>query len=298
MIPGGKRRDPTLTLPAAASPREDMVARLRDTARLLRWDVVRMLGTSGSGHPGGSLSAADVIACLYFHHLRHDPKRPGWPERDRFVLSKGHACPILYAALAECGYFPREQLWTLRRLGSPLQGHPDMRKVPGVEISTGSLGHGFSASCGMALAGLREGAKHQVYVMIGDGESQEGTVWESAMFAGHYRLGNLVGILDNNGLQIDGPVAEVMNVEPIRLKWEAFGWRTLEIDGHDVDQIVEALVEAAAFDRGPLMIVAHTVKGKGISFMENVVDFHGKAPLADQMAAALAEIDPAGEFGP
>lgn len=250
-----------------------------------------MVAEAGSGHPGGSLSAADVITALYFHHLKHRPEQPDWLERDRFILSKGHAAPVLYAALAETGYFPKEKLWTLRQLGSILQGHPDMRRVPGVEISSGSLGHGFSASCGVALAGKMDQVDYRVYVMIGDGESQEGLIWEAAMFAAHYQLDNLCAILDYNGLQIDGPVCEVMEIQPIAEKWRAFRWHTIEIDGHDFNQILDALAETGTVKGKPTMIIANTIKGKCVSCMENVVDFHGKAPTKEQMEEALQELE-------
>lgn len=257
----------------------------------MRWDIVKMVGEVGSGHPGGSLSAADVVAALYFDYLKHRPTEPDWPERDRFVLSKGHAAPVLYAALAEAGYFPCETLWTLRRLGSILQGHPDMRRVPGVEISTGSLGHGFSAACGMALAGKIDKKAYRVYTMIGDGESQEGLIWEAAMFGAHYKLDNLCAVLDCNGLQIDGPVCEVMEIQPIAEKWKAFRWHPIEIDGHDFEQILSALEEAETVKGKPTIIIANTIKGKCVSCMENVVDFHGKAPTREQMEEALKELE-------
>ncbi|HAW60547.1 MAG TPA: transketolase [Actinobacteria bacterium] len=270
--------------------REKLRQFLEEKARVLRWDIIKMIGEAGSGHPGGSLSAADIVAVLYFHHMRHRPDDPKWPERDRFILSKGHACPVLYATLAECGYFPREILWTLRKFNSILQGHPDMRRVPGVEISSGSLGLGLAAANGMASAGKMDGKDYRVYVMIGDGESQEGVVWEASMFAAHYKLDNLVAILDNNGLQIDGPVSQVMEIQPVVDKWRAFGWRVLEVDGHNVLDIADTLVEADKTRGQPMMIVAHTIKGKGVSFMENVVDFHGKAPTKEQMEEALKEL--------
>lgn len=270
--------------------REELKRFLEEKALQLRRDIVRMTGEAGSGHPGGSLSAADVVAALYFYHLKHNPKDPAWSERDRFVLSKGHAAPVLYAALAESGYFDRSLLWTLRKYGSILQGHPDMRKVPGVEISSGALGHGLAAANGMALAGRLDGKDYNVYVMIGDGESQEGPIWEAAMFAAHYKLDKVVAVLDNNGLQIDGPVDCVMGIEPVNDKWQSFGWRVVEIDGHDVLAIVDALAEARRSWGKPTMIVAHTVKGKGVSFMENQVDFHGKAPSKEQMIRALEEL--------
>jgi transketolase len=263
---------------------------LSETARRLRVEVLRMTARAGSGHPGGSLSAADIMACLYFEVMRLDPERPDWPERDRFVLSKGHAAPVLYAALALRGFFPRRLLATLRQVGSPLQGHPHMRAVPGVEVSTGSLGQGLSMACGMALAARLDRSPGRVYCLLGDGESQEGMVWEAAAAASHYGLGNLTALLDRNGLQIDGRTEEVMSVEPVRARWEAFGWRVREVNGHSVAEIVTALREAQSSAEKPSMIVCHTVKGKGVSFMEDKVEWHGKAPNAEQLARALADL--------
>jgi len=268
-----------------------LITSLEEKALILRRDIIKMIGLAGSGHPGGSLSAADIVAALYFHILRHDPKNPHWKERDRFVLSKGHAAPVLYAALAESGYFNKEILWTLRQFGSPLQGHPDMRKLAGVEVSTGSLGQGLAVACGMALAGKMDGLNYRVYVLLGDGESQEGEVWEAAMLAAHYKLDNLIAITDYNELQIDGPLAEVKDICPLDEKWKAFGWEILCINGHDMEQIVWALTEAQKVKGKPVMIEAKTVKGKGVSFMENVVDWHGKAPNLEQMKQALAELE-------
>lgn len=253
--------------------------------------MVRMIGEAGSGHPGGSLSCADVLVALYFRVLRVDPGRPDWPDRDRFVLSKGHACPALYAVLAERGFFPVEDLWTLRRLGSPLQGHPDMRKTPGVEASTGSLGQGLSIGLGMALAARLDGAAWRVYVMLGDGEIQEGQVWEAAMAAAHYRVDNLTAILDWNGLQIDGPNDEVMSIQPVAEKWRAFGWEVGEVDGHRFPEILQALRWARSVRGRPAIVLARTVKGRGVSFMEGQVDWHGKAPSPSQLEQALAELE-------
>lgn len=248
-----------------------------------------MLAAAGSGHPGGSLSAADILAVLYNEAMRIDPERPDWPERDRFVLSKGHAAPALYAALALRGYFPPEELAELRKLGSRLQGHPDMNKLPGIDFSTGSLGHGLSAACGMAMAAKLDGADYRVYAMVGDGEQQEGMIWEAAMFAAHYRL-RLIAFLDHNHLQIDGRVCDVLSPEPLTDKWRAFGWQVLEIDGHDLDAIRQSLRQAWRADC-PVMIVAETVKGKGVSFMEDQAGWHGVAPNAEQAAQALAELE-------
>lgn len=269
---------------------DNVVAALAAKSRLIRRHIIRMIGEAGSGHPGGSLSAADIVTALFFHEMRLDPARPEWPDRDRFVLSKGHAAPLLYAALAERGYFPVEELTTLRKLGSRLQGHPDMRKLPGVEISTGSLGQGLSVANGMALAARLDGRDTRVYALLGDGEIQEGQVWEAAMAAAHYALENLVVFIDYNGLQIDGPVNEVMAPEPVPDKWRAFGWHVLEIDGHDFGQILAALAEARRNGGRPTAVVARTVKGKGVSFMEHGVDWHGVAPKGEQVEQALREL--------
>ncbi len=266
------------------------IPELQDKARVIRADIVRMLGEAGSGHPGGSLSAADIVAALYFQVMRHRPAEPDWPDRDRFVLSKGHACPVLYAALAEAGYFPVETLSSLRKFGSILQGHPDMRKVPGCEMSTGSLGQGLATAVGMAMAGKVDGKDYRVFSLIGDGECQEGEVWEAAMAAAHYRLDNLTVIQDFNGLQIDGPNCEVMGVCPLPEKWRAFGWHVIEIDGHDMKQVLDALSAEQRVAGRPTIIIAQTVKGKGVSFMENQVDWHGKAPSKEQVEQALAEL--------
>ncbi|MBO8168453.1 MAG: transketolase [Thermoanaerobacteraceae bacterium] len=263
---------------------------LRDKAQTLRRHIVEMTAAAGSGHPGGSLSAADIVSVLYFEEMRLDPDRPDWPERDRFVLSKGHAAPLLYAALAERGFFLVEELKSLRKLGSRLQGHPDAKHLPGVEMSTGSLGQGLSAANGMALAAKLDKLDSRVYVLLGDGEIQEGQVWEAAMAAAHYRLDNLVAFLDYNGLQIDGPVDEVMSVEPVADKWRAFGWHVIEIDGHDYGQIINALEEARGVSSKPTIIIARTVKGKGVSFMENEVGWHGSAPNSEEAEKALAEL--------
>ncbi len=270
---------------------EEKLAQLREKAREIRRHIITMIGGAGSGHPGGSLSAADIVTALYFEIMRIDPQNPHWPDRDRFVLSKGHAAPVLYAALAERGYFPVEKLSTLRRLGSPLQGHPDMRKVPGVEMSTGSLGQGLSAANGMALAGKLDGRDYRVFVMLGDGEIQEGQIWEAAMAAAHYKLDNIIAFLDYNGLQIDGPITEVMSPEPIADKWSAFGWEVQEIDGHDMRAILEAVSRAVQVRGKPSMIIARTVKGKGCSFMENQVGWHGTAPKPEQVEQALKELE-------
>lgn len=256
----------------------------------VRQDIVRMLGGAGSGHPGGSLSAADIVTVLFFHEMKVDPANPEWPERDRFVLSKGHAAPVLYAALAEKGYFPKEELMTLRKIGSRLQGHPSMKHLPGVEMSTGSLGQGLSTANGMALAGKLDGRDYRVYVVLGDGELQEGQVWEAAMAAAHYKLDNVVAFVDHNGLQIDGPVREVMSPEPVADKWRAFGWNVEVIDGHNLSEIINALKAARDVKGKPTAIIANTIKGRGVSFMENQVGWHGNAPNADQVNLALCEL--------
>jgi len=266
-------------------------------AARMRMDIVEMIAEAGSGHPGGSLSAADLVATLYFGDvLRHDPANPDWPERDRFVLSKGHAAPVLYAALAEAGYFGRDHLGTLRKLGSMLQGHPDSKKTPGVEVSTGSLGQGLSVASGLAAGlGSDPDDDRTVFCLLGDGELQEGQVWEAAMFAAHHGLENLVAIVDDNGLQIDGACSEVMCLGEIANKFTAFGWRAFECDGHDVEAVREALLAARKHAGGPAVVVAKTVKGKGVSFMEDNAGWHGKAPSADETAAAIAELSPLAE---
>jgi len=270
---------------------EELVQRLRRIALEIRKDSLLMTTKAGSGHPGGSLSAAEIIACLYFHHLRYDPENPRWEDRDRFILSKGHVCPALYSALSRAGFFSREVLWTLRKIGSILQGHPDMRKTPGVEASTGSLGQGLSIGVGMALAGRIDRKSYRVYVLLGDGELDEGQVWEAAMSAAHYKLDNLLAIVDYNGLQLDGPVNEIMSIEPLAEKWRAFGWHVMEIDGHNVRQILDALDLAERIKGKPTVIIAHTVKGKGVSFMEGKVEFHGKPLTEEQLKLALKELE-------
>ena len=261
-----------------------------DLAAGLRVDVIKEVFKAGSGHPGGSLSAADIMTALYFKEMNIDSENPDMPDRDKFVLSKGHAAPILYAALANKGFFPKEELASLRKLGSTLQGHPNMHKVPGVEMSTGSLGQGFSVSVGMALANKMDKNPGRVYVLLGDGELQEGIVWEAAMAAAHYGLSNMCAIVDNNGLQIDGNNDDVMKVQPIDEKFKAFGWNVQVIDGHDFDQIFQALENARAEKEKPSVIVAKTVKGKGVSFMEDKAGWHGKAPSEEEAQKAVAEL--------
>jgi transketolase len=259
-------------------------------ARQMRRDIVRMVALAGSGHPGGSLSAADIVCALYFYFLSHRPDDPKWADRDRFVLSKGHACPVLYAALAEAGYFDTEELWKLRTLGAVLQGHPDSTKTPGVEISAGSLGQGLAAANGMALANRLDGRDSMVVALLGDGECQEGEIWEAAMFGAHHKLDRVVAIVDFNGLQIDGRCEDVICLDPLTDKWSTFGWNAIEIDGHDFSQIIGALKTAREGRGKPTAIVACTVKGKGVSFMEHNVDFHGKAPSSAELEQALLEL--------
>lgn len=269
---------------------DSVVEMLKDKARDIRRDIIKMLGKAGSGHTGGSLSAADIMACLYFWELNLDPVNPGWEGRDRFVLSKGHAAPVLYASLAERGFFPREKLDTLRKLGSPLQGHPDRRKLAGVEASTGSLGQGISWAVGMGLAAKMDSVSYRVYALLGDGELEEGMVWEAVMAAAHYHLDNLVIIVDNNGLQIDGPIKKVLSPEPIADKFRAFGCEVIPVDGHNPKEIMTALNQAREISGKPTAIIAHTVKGKGCSFMEDKAEWHGTAPNADEVERALAEL--------
>jgi transketolase len=266
---------------------KDRIAFLEEKARDLRVSIVKTLHRSQSGHTGGSLSAIDMVTALYFQVMRHDPENPLWEDRDRFVLSKGHAAPAQYVALAEAGYFPKEDLMMLRRLGSHLQGHPDSKGTPGVEVCTGSLGQGLSMANGMAL-GLRLNAKpSRVYALLGDGELQEGQVWEAAMAASHYRLDNLCAMVDANALQIDGEVEKVMNVGPIGEKFRAFGWNVLEIDGHDMEGIVAALESAGQTKGRPTVLVARTVKGKGVPRFEHKASYHGVAPNDDELNEAL-----------
>jgi len=271
----------------------ELVARLSGMARQLRIDALNMIHRRGQGHPGGALSAAEVVAALYFHHLRLDPARPDWEARDRFILSKGHASAILYPALARRGYFPITELDTWGHLDGMLQGHPDRLKTPGVEMSTGCLGHGVSIGAGLCLAARLRGLDYRTYALVGDGECQAGVVWEGAMLAAKYRLANLTVILDSNEVQLDGRVDEIMPLEPLRRKWESFGWTATEVDGHDMRQVLDSLDGAAQNDR-PSLIVAHTVKGKGVSFMEGKAEWHGKAPNADELARALAELNAGG----
>lgn len=269
---------------------ETDIVSLKEKATTLRIEILKMLTEAGSGHTGGSLSAADIVTALYFSKMRHDPKDPEWRERDRFILSKGHAAPVLYAALALSGYFDKKLLKTLRKLGSPLQGHPCSKFLPGVEISTGSLGQGLSIANGIALGFRMDRLNARVYCLLGDGEIQEGQVWEAAMTASHYKLDNLCAIIDNNGLQIDGHCCDVMYIEPIVKKWDAFGWHVIDINGHDMGAILAALNEAEMVKGKPTMIVARTVKGKGVSLFEGKVEYHGLAPTHEELEIALKEL--------
>ena len=280
--------------PRAADPQlsagpSSSLDELKGIAKELRRDIVRMIFEAGSGHPGGSLSELEMLVALYFRALRHDPHDPKWPDRDRFILSKGHACPGLYAVLARCGYFPREELWRFRKIDSLLQGHAHPM-TPGVEMSSGSLGQGLSFGIGCALAARMDGKKHRIYVLLGDGECDEGQVWEAAMAAAHYRLDNLTAFVDRNRIQNDRFTSQVMELEPLAQKWRAFGWRVLEIDGHDIGQVLSSLEKARRVRRRPVLILAHTVKGKGVSFMENNPDFHGRAPTKEEFELAMKEL--------
>lgn len=310
---------------------DGLIESLGQRAKTIRKHVVKMVFEAGSGHPGGSLSAVDILTVLYFHKfldkackkgerepiINHDPKNPGWEDRDRFILSKGHAAPALYAVLAEAGYFERKVLMAflkdknnemyenvkkekvfgidllmkLRKLGFPLQGHPDMNKTPGVEASTGSEGQGLSIGCGQALAAKLDRKLYHIFVMIGDGEMDCGQIWETAMSASHFKLDNLIAIIDRNKLQLDGPTEQIMSLEPISDKWQAFGWHVIEIDGHNFKEILNALDAAKEVKGKPTIIIAHTVKGKGVSFMEGAVGFHGKAPNEDQFKQAMKELE-------
>lgn len=259
-------------------------------AQRLRKTAVEMIAEAKSGHPGGSLSAAEIVATLYFDVLRHDPANPKWADRDRFILSKGHCCPILYAAMAECGYTPKETLNTLRKLGSIYQGHPDVRFIPALEASTGSLGQGLSIGLGMALSAKLDGSPARMYVVLGDGEIQEGQVWEAAMFGAYHKVENIVAIVDYNKIQLDGFVKDILDLEPLADKWRSFGWHVVDCDGHSVPALQKAFAEAAATKGKPTCVIAQTVKGKGVSFMENNPKFHGAAPSAAELQQAMQEL--------
>jgi transketolase len=266
------------------------VAELQEIAKRVRREIVTMIGEAKSGHPGGSLSATEILTTLYFNVMRHDPANPSWADRDHFILSKGHAAPVLYCMLAETGYTPLDQLKTLRKLGSIYQGHPDKRFIPALEASTGSLGVGLSVGLGYALAARLDGRPSRTYVVLGDGEIQEGQIWEAAMFGAYHKVDNLVAIVDYNKIQLDGFVKDIMEVAPLADKWRSFGWHTIEVDGHDISKLQAAFAEAAATKGKPTCLVAHTVKGKGVSFMENNPKFHGTAPTPAEVQAALQEL--------
>ncbi|KPJ53648.1 transketolase [candidate division TA06 bacterium DG_24] len=268
------------------------VEELQEIARQLRIDIVEMLAKAGSGHTGGSMSMVEILVALYFRHMRHRPHEPCWPDRDRLVLSKGHGAPALYAVLARAGYFPREELSRLRVLGSILQGHPDMAKTPGIDFSSGSIGQGLSAACGMALAARLDKKDLRVYSVLGDGDMQEGQTWEAAMAAAHYGLGNLSAIVDYNRVQSDGPVEEVMEISPLAAKWQAFGWRMMEIDGHNLADVSDALEWTSGKAESPSVVIAHTIKGKGLSFAEGKASYHGVAPSKAELEQARKELAP------
>ena len=263
---------------------------LKEVTRRLRRHIVTMIGKAGSGHPGGSLSAVEIATALFWKIMSHKPSDPHWKDRDRFILSKGHAAPLLYSVLAECGYFPVSELSTLRLLDSRLQGHADRTATPGVEMSSGSLGQGLSFAVGVALAGRLNSQDYRVYALLSDGECDEGQIWEAAMSAAQFKLDNLTAIVDNNGIQLSGFNKDIMGIEPFTDKWAAFGWKVFDVNGHDLAQVIDALEKAKQVKGQPAVIIARTVKGKGVSFMENNVDFHGKAPSAEQLETALKEL--------
>lgn len=276
-------------------PRNTSVAELQEICRRMRIEIVKMIGAAGSGHPGGSLSEVEILAALFFRVLRHDPKNHDWPARDRFILSKGHGCPALYAVMAETGYIPMETLGTLRKLGSPLQGHPDKRMFPAMEACTGSLGQGLSLGIGCALAARLDKSGFHTFVLAGDGEIQEGQNWEAAMFAAYHKIDNLTVIVDYNHQQLDGFTKDILDVAPLKAKFESFGWNAVELNGHDLNQLLPALETARANVSGrPTVIIADTVKGKGVSFMENNPEWHGVAPKPEQVEAAVKELMTAG----
>jgi len=267
------------------------IKEMEEISKRLRRHIITMTGKAGSGHPGGSLSAVEIVTTLYFGLLRHKPQDPQWCDRDRVILSKGHAAPLLYAALAECGYFSVDELLTLRQLDSRLQGHTDRTVTPGVEMSAGALGQGLSFAIGIAIAGRLNSQDYRVYVLLGDGECDEGQIWEGAMAAAHFKVDNLTAIVDNNGQQIDGWNRDVMNLAPFNKKWQAFGWHVIEVDGHDFTQLINAFNHAKMVTRQPTVIIAHTIKGKGVSFMENNPYFHGNAPNTEEVKIALKELE-------
>jgi len=269
----------------------ELVKELEEKARRFRVEIVKMIYNAQSGHPGGSLSAVDILTCLYFHQMKIKPQNPSWEDRDRFILSKGHAAPALYVILAELGYFSKENLSTLREIGSILQGHPDMRKTPGVDISTGSLGNGLSIGIGMALSAKLCKKDYHIHVLVGDGECNEGEIWEAAMAAAKYKLDNLTAICDFNRVQLDGPIDKIMPLDSLPEKWNAFNWSVVQINGHKMDEILKALDEANQIKDKPTIIIAHTIKGRGVSFMENKFQWHGKAPNREEYEIALQELE-------
>ena len=264
--------------------------RIQDICKEVRADIVRMTSAAGSGHPGGSLSAVEAMTVLYFNVMNHRPTEPDWAERDRFFLSKGHACPVLYSVMARSGYFPVEELLTLRKCGTRLQGHPSCKTLPGIEVSSGSLGQGLSIANGFALSAKVSGTDRRSYCLLGDGELQEGQVWEAIMTAAHYKLDNVCAVVDYNGLQIDGNVENVMGIAPLEDKWRSFNWHVIECNGHDVSQMMAAYEEAKQTKGKPSVIIMKTIKGKGVSFMENVAGWHGKVPNGEELQKALDEI--------
>jgi len=274
--------------------REKLINKLKNQVNIIRQDIIKMICQAGKGHPGGSFSAAEIVTALYFTVLNINPDNPEWPARDRFILSKGHACPVWYTALAHRGFFDKKHLSTLREIDSILQGHPDMKKTPGVDMNTGSLGNGLSIGLGMALSSLNQEYDYDVFVMLGDGEIQEGMVWEAAMSAGNYNLDNLYAIVDYNGLQNDGYIKDINNLEPIVDKWRAFNWNVREIEGHSFEEILNGF-EWAQKVKGPAVLIAHTIKGKGVSYMENICEWHGKTPNPEQKKQALNELTDRGE---
>jgi len=267
------------------------VLELKKKAKEIRVEIIKMIYKAQSGHPGGSLSAADIVTALYFEILNIDSNRPNWEERDRFILSKGHACPVWYVCLAEKGFFPKENLAKLRKIGGILQGHPDMCKVPGLDMTTGSLGQGLSVGVGMALGAKTKGLQFKTYVMLGDGEINEGQVWEAAMSANKFKLNNLIAMIDYNNLQLDGQCNEVMPIEPLADKWQSFGWDVKEIDGHNMHEILTVFYDLKKQQENPTIIIAHTIKGKGVSYMENQLNWHGKSPNEEQFQQAMKELE-------
>ncbi len=269
---------------------EKEIERLKEKAKVIRCDIVKTISNAKVGHPGGSLSIADILTVLYFHTLNIDPKNPDWVKRDRLVLSKGHGAAALYSTLAERGFFFKDILLNFGKIDSILQVHPDKNKVPGVDASTGALGQGFSIALGMALGARLDGRKYWVYAILGDGEIQEGQIWEAAMCAAHYRVTNLITILDYNRVQLMGPVAEIMEIAPVKEKWCSFGWNTIEIDGHNISEIISSIEEAKKVKSMPTIIIAHTIKGKGVSYMEGKYEWHGKPPCKEELELAIKEI--------